>query len=68
MWNLFCDWYLELAKPVLSGDDGPAKGGDAGDGRLGARAHRRASRIPFMPFITEELWRANAIRPAGARR
>ena len=25
VWNLTCDWYLELAKPVLNGDDGPAK-------------------------------------------
>ena len=25
VWNLTCDWYLELCKPVLSGEDGPAK-------------------------------------------
>jgi valyl-tRNA synthetase len=56
VWNLTCDWYLELAKPVLAGDD------------AGARDETRATvawvldRIvamlhPFMPFITEELWR-----------
>ena len=56
VWNLFCDWCLELAKPVLQGgEDGPA------------RAETRATIAhvldcvyallhPFMPFVTEELW------------
>ena len=54
-WGTFCDWYLELAKPILNGDDEPAK------------AETRATTAwvldqilkvlhPFMPFITEELW------------
>ena len=60
VWNIFCDWYLELAKPVLQGEDGAAKDGDAGDDRL--RARRDAVKLlhPFMPFITEELWGAEA--------
>ena len=55
VWNVFCDWYLELAKPVFAGEDEAAK------------AETRASvawvldgiaRLlhPFMPYITEELW------------
>ncbi|MGI6244741.1 MAG: valine--tRNA ligase [Pseudochelatococcus sp.] len=61
VWNLFCDWYLELAKPVLQGDEGQE------ENRL-AKEETRAtvawvideiSKLlhPFMPFITEELWR-----------
>jgi valyl-tRNA synthetase len=53
-WNIVCDWYLELAKPVLQGADGPEK--------LETRAavayvlDRTVAMLhPFMPFITEEL-------------
>jgi valyl-tRNA synthetase len=56
VWNTYCDWYLELVKPVLLGSDGPAK--------LETRAMVAWARDeilkllhPFMPFITEELWR-----------
>jgi valyl-tRNA synthetase len=55
VWNVFCDWYLELAKPILAGTD------------EAAAAETRASVAwvldgiakllhPFMPYITEELW------------
>ncbi|WP_282009835.1 class I tRNA ligase family protein, partial [Brevundimonas aveniformis] len=55
VWNVFCDWWLELAKPVLNGDD------------LAARDETRAMGAwlldqcclllhPIMPYITEELW------------
>ncbi len=54
-WNVFCDWYLELAKPLFMGED------------EGAKAETRASVAyvfdgilkilhPFMPYLTEELW------------
>jgi valyl-tRNA synthetase len=55
VWNLTCDWYLELAKPVLAGDDAAAKAETQATvawvlDRISAMLH------PFMPFITEELW------------
>ena len=62
VWNSFCDWYLELIKPLLQGD--------------AREAHKAETRAvagwtldsilrmlhPFMPFITEELWHALAKR------
>jgi valyl-tRNA synthetase len=56
VWNVYCDWYLELSKPVLTGPEGAAK-------------HETRAIVtfvldeilkllhPFMPFLTEELWR-----------
>src|SRR5690606_12894591 len=55
IWNTFCDWYLEFAKPILNGDD------------EAARAETRATTAwaldeilkllhPISPFLTEELW------------
>jgi valyl-tRNA synthetase len=59
IWNTFCDWHLELAKPILNGEDQAAK------------AETRATTAwvldqtlkllhPVAPFITEELWAATA--------
>ncbi|ODN70846.1 valine--tRNA ligase [Methylobrevis pamukkalensis] len=55
VWNGFCDWYLELAKPILSGEDGPAK---AETQATCAHVIDEILKLlhPFMPFITEELW------------
>ena len=55
VWNLFCDWYLEFAKPVLQGDDTPEK---AETQATTAFVLDTVCRLlhPFMPFITEELW------------
>ncbi len=57
IWHVFCDWYLELAKPALQGEDGAEKT------ETRAAAAWSLDQIlkllhPFMPFITEELWGA----------
>lgn len=59
VWNVFCDWYLELAKPVLTGPDGAAK---TETQAMVAWARDEILKIlhPFMPFITEELWAVTA--------
>jgi valyl-tRNA synthetase len=55
VWNVYCDWYLELIKPVLTGPDSVAKS------ETRAAAAWALDQIlkllhPFMPFVTEELW------------
>ncbi|MEL7273883.1 MAG: valine--tRNA ligase [Pseudomonadota bacterium] len=61
VWNTFCDWHLELLKPVFNGDDEAAK----------AEARAVAGYVldqiyallhPFMPFMTEELWQQTAAK------
>lgn len=64
VWGQFCDWYLELSKPVLQGE-----GTDGAS--LAAKAETQATVAyvidlicqllhPFMPFLTEELWAQKA--------
>jgi valyl-tRNA synthetase len=55
VWSVFCDWYLELAKPILQGEDGTAK--DETRATLAWTLDQILKLLhPFMPFITEELW------------
>jgi valyl-tRNA synthetase len=65
VWNLVCDWYLELLKPVFAGEDEAAK----------AEARACVAHVleeiykllhPMMPFMTEELWARTA--PEGSER
>jgi len=55
VWDVFCDWYLELIKPLLNGEDDAAKA-EARATAAWARDSILALLHPFMPFITEELW------------
>ena len=54
-WHEYCDWYLELIKPRLYGDDPEGKKIALG---IGVYAIRTIVKLlhPFIPFITEEIW------------
>jgi len=56
VWHEFCDWYLELIKPVLYGDDQQER---AGTQAVLAHVLSLILRLlhPVMPFVTEEIWR-----------
>ena len=55
IWGVVCDWYVELSKPVLQGEDGPGKDETRA---VTAFVIRETAKLlhPVMPFITEELW------------
>lgn len=55
IWNDFCDWYIEMTKAILTGDDEEAKK-DTRD--ILAYVLDQTLRLihPIMPFVTEELW------------
>ena len=61
VWNVFCDWHLELAKPLFMGDDEAAK---AETRATTAFVLESALKLlhPFMPFVTEELWAQTGTR------
>ncbi len=60
-WNDFCDWFVELAKPALLGDDAAAA-----NSTRHTLLHVLESLLrllhPLIPFVTEELWRQVAPR------
>ena len=75
-WNDFCDWYLEVTKPILRGartEDGgegsPLQSEEASETRV-VLAHVLETSLrllhPLMPYITEELWQRSP-RPATRR-
>jgi len=59
VWNIYCDWYVELTKPVLTGADGDAKRETRA---MVAWVRDEILKLlhPFMPFLTEELWSLTA--------
>ncbi|KQO72016.1 valine--tRNA ligase [Methylobacterium sp. Leaf87] len=57
VWNIFCDWYVELAKPVLQGENVDAGVRAETQGTVAFLIDQIAKLLhPFMPFLTEELW------------
>jgi valyl-tRNA synthetase len=66
-WNDFCDWYLEITKPVLRGEGGQEWAGET----RAVLAHVLETSLrllhPLMPYITEELWQRTP-RPASRRK
>jgi valyl-tRNA synthetase len=59
VWNTYCDWYIELAKPLLTGADEAAKA-ETRAMVAWVRDQVLALLHPFMPFVTEELWAVTA--------
>ena len=57
IWDSYCDWYIELTKPRLNGDDEESKIG-AQKVLLYVLTEVLKLLHPFMPFITEEIWQA----------
>ncbi len=57
IWDDFCDWYIELAKRPLSGED-QAVAQNTRQVLVWVLTHTLALLHPFMPFVTEEIWQS----------
>lgn len=55
IWDVFCDWYIEICKARLNGEDSAAKN-TARSVLVYVFTNTLALLHPFMPFITEEIW------------
>ena len=54
-WTVFCDWFVELSKPILAADD-PAEAGEVRAAAAYALGTLLRLLHPVMPFVTEALW------------
>ncbi|MBN8648432.1 MAG: valine--tRNA ligase, partial [Caulobacterales bacterium] len=59
IWGVFCDWYVELVKPLLNGVDEDAKK-ETRETMAWVIENILKLLHPFMPFLTEELWEKTA--------
>jgi valyl-tRNA synthetase len=59
-WGELCDWYLEMAKPALRGDEGEERRTASLETLLCVFRRLLLLLHPFVPFVTEELWHAFA--------
>ncbi|OZB58372.1 MAG: valine--tRNA ligase [Lysobacterales bacterium 14-68-21] len=57
VWNEYCDWFLELSKPALNGDDATAAASTRHTLLVVLETVLRALH-PIIPFITEEIWQS----------
>ncbi|MGD9510489.1 MAG: valine--tRNA ligase [Geminicoccaceae bacterium] len=64
LWDTFCDWYVELAKPLLTGEDREAQA-ETRDTAAWVLAQALHLLHPIAPFVTEELWQQLFGRPDG---
>ena len=64
IWNIYCDWYLELIKPLLNGEDEAAK---TETRRVAGWVLDQILKLlhPFMPFVTEAIWEQIADKRPG---
>jgi valyl-tRNA synthetase len=69
IWHEYCDWYLELSKPVLYEEKGSAS--RQATQTVLAQVLETGLRLlhPIMPFITEEIWQAlpDKVRSQGSK-
>ncbi len=61
-WSRFCDWYLELIKPVFGGDESSPAAVETRAVAGWALDQILVMLHPFMPFVTEELWHSQGER------
>ena len=58
VWGELCDWYLELSKPALRGEEGEARRKTTQAVLLAVFEDVLKLLHPYIPFVTEELWQA----------